>query len=279
MTATTHHQEFGEEGIEELTRSLDDTELASLPVWVKGRGWVYPEDLDEDDDGETSATPESRAAQISLRHMDNVLLDEENQPDVAAVAVPRGSAASLEAPSTSEPVRGGAAKKEPSTAAAASVLRNGTTLDAWQLAQLQSALATHGRRGVEVAKLAKRLGLQRNDVLAWLKDHGNAAPRMAGDAEPDAAGAARAAERAAERAKAAAAPEPHDWRASRASFGAGRLKARQVATLDAVFAVHAYPSTAVLRELARRTRLPHWRVALWFTERRGARRASPPPPR
>ena len=271
-------QEFGADGVEELTKSLDDAELAELPVWVKGRGWVYPgelsdddeaEDDDDDDDEDDGRDGDRMRSEASLRHMDSVLLDESEQPNVSSVRVPRGSAAALEASKRNQ--QSGSTSSGTATRADGRNRANKDTnphgLDAWQLSQLQSALAEHGRRGFEVSKLSKKLGLGRRVVLEWLKENGDTIPKMAGDVEQRADKVAAAAERKAELAKAALAPESNDWRGRQ--FGAGKIKKKQLVTLDAVFAANRYPSEKVLRECASRTKLPQWRVRAWFAEKRG----------
>ncbi|CAM6109151.1 unnamed protein product [Calypogeia fissa] len=148
------------------------------------------------------------------------------------------------------------------------------TLEPWQLRKLAAAVEL-GRRKVNIKALCAEVGMDRFDVLAWLK---NPPPQllmyvatMENEESTDELPEDRPAmSNSARKQDAETGPEGRQsWSSQK------RLRKEHEATFERVFRNTDRPSNAIIQNLVELTHVPRKRIVEWFEERRKAARVSP----
>ncbi|KAL3685084.1 hypothetical protein R1sor_003106 [Riccia sorocarpa] len=152
------------------------------------------------------------------------------------------------------------------------------SLERWQLKKLAAA-AEIGRRHVNVKALAAELGMDRSDVLAWLK---NPPPELlmvgasmgleddSGDPEEEDANAEVAATVSSSKDSGSSAKQnagsqglaPVTWHSQK------RLRKEHLATFERVFRRTRRPTNAMIQNLVELTHVPRKRIVEWFDQKR-----------
>ncbi|KAG0601891.1 hypothetical protein M758_11G146000 [Ceratodon purpureus] len=154
-------------------------------------------------------------------------------------------------------------------------------LEKWQIRRLVAA-AEKGRRNVNVKSLAAELGMDRSDVLSFLKDPPPELMLMTAqwDLEDEAAAAIpeidfkvnvvdKAPMTGTPRRQPMSPPTPSGGpQAPRSWHGNKRLKKEHIATFERVYRQSTRPSNAMIENLVNLTHVPRKKVLQWFDDRR-----------
>lgn len=150
-------------------------------------------------------------------------------------------------------------------------------LEKWQLRKLAAA-AEKGRRNVNVKILSAELGMDRADVLSFLRNPPPELLLMSDELENEVAEASERAEAKVEKApKVAAAsrkqPAPPlnpsgGPQSPRSWHGSKRLKKEHIATFERVYRNSTRPSNAMIENLVNLTHVPRKKILQWFDDKR-----------